>query len=352
MDNLHPALQGETLQVLLLEDSSLDAELVEESLDATGLRHAVHRVIDQADYVEALKGRRFDLILADFVLPSFDGMSALGIARELAPDVPFVFVSGTLGEEIAVEALKRGATDYVLKQRLERLPATVVRALSESRERMERQRAQDAARQLLDEKTTLVHELDHRVKNNLQLLLSLVSYEIRRAPDPGVRAALSRFKERVQALGTVHRRLHNGDEVGTFDAAEFARNLSEDLLASSGRHDIRPEFSVQAIPVPAAKAAPVALLLNEIVSNALAHAYVDRHGKLKLAVRPHEGGWTFELSDDRFSPEEKDAARDGSSGMIMKALALQLDATVTWPEDEPAVLVRVVMPPAEGRARG
>lgn len=352
MDNLHPAFQGETLHVLLLEDSNLDAELVVEALDGSGLRHAVDRVIEQADFVAALRARRYDLILADFVLPSFDGMSALVIARDLAPDTPFVFVSGTLGEEIAVEALKRGATDYVLKQRLERLPATVVRALSEARERAERQRAQDAARQLLDEKTTLVHELDHRVKNNLQLLLSLVSYEIRRSPDPGVKAALSRFKERVQALGTVHRRLHNGDEVGTFDAAEFARNLSEDLLASSGRFDIRAEFTVQAIPVPAAKAAPVALLLNEIVSNALAHAYAERHGKLKLAVRPHAGGWMFELSDDHFSADEKNAAREGSSGMIMKALAQQLDAAVTWPDDEPAVLVRVVMPPVDGRAKG
>jgi two-component sensor histidine kinase len=93
----------------------------------------------------------------------------------------------------------------------------------------------------------------------------------------------------------------------------------------------------------------VALLLNEIVSNALAHAYEGRHGKLKLSVAPHSGGWTFQLSDDHFSPEEKNAAREGSSGMIMKALAQQLDATVTWPDDEPAVLVRVVMPPVEGQ---
>jgi two-component sensor histidine kinase len=335
---------GRSLRVLLLEDSNLDAELVTEALGSLGLAHSVERVIDRDDFARALREGSHDLILADYVLPSFDGMSALKLAREIRPDTPFVFVSGTLGEEIAVEALKRGATDYVLKQRLERLPATVLRARAEALERAERQRAQDAVRALLDEKTTLVHELDHRVKNNLQLLLSLVSHEIRRSESEEVRRSLARFKQRLQALGTVHRKLHNGDEVGTFDAAEFARDLSEDLLAHSGRGDVRAEFTVQPIPVPADKAAPVALLLNEIVSNALTHAYEGRHGFLRLAVRRLDGAWQFEMSDERFSPEEREAAQAGSSGLILQALARQLDATVAWPEDEPSVLVRVTMP--------
>ncbi len=84
----------------------------------------------------------FDLILTDYTLPSFDGLSALKIALEKCPDVPFIFVSGTLGEEVAIEALKIGATDYILKQRLSRIVPSVHRALREAKERGERKRAE------------------------------------------------------------------------------------------------------------------------------------------------------------------------------------------------------------------
>ena len=88
----------------------------------------------------------------------------------------------------------------------------------------------------------------------------------------------------------------------------------------------------------------MALLFNEIVVNALAQAYRERQGKLKLALRTRDGALLFQLSDDAFSVEEKQAAQDGASGTILKALSRQLDADIDWPQDDPAILVRVVMP--------
>jgi two-component sensor histidine kinase len=334
------------LRFLLLEDSPLDAELIAEHLPGTGLVYTLDRVSAREEYTQAIDCSAYDLILADYVLPGFDGMSALLLARARCPNTPFIFVSGTLGEEIAIEALKRGATDYVLKQRLERLPATVLRALAESNERTERRRAEDALRSLVDEKTTLLHELDHRVKNNLQLLLSLVNYEIRRSPTREVKQALGRVKDRVQALGIVHRLLYGRDEVATFDMGAFARELAEDLTASSGRSDIRLQVDADSIQVSTDLAAPLALLWNEIISTALSRAYVDRHGKLKLALQRGPDRCLFEIADDHFTREEKDAARDGSSGAIQKALASQLDAQIEWPND-PAVLVRIAIPVPE-----
>lgn len=344
MNHMARELQAGRLRVLLLEDSSLDAELVTESLTGTGLDHSVDRAIGREDFAAALQGSAYDLILADFVLPSFDGMAALALARELAPDTPFIFVSGTLGEEIAVEALKRGATDYVLKQRLERLSPTVLRALAEARERAERQRAERALRELLDERTALLNELDHRVKNNLQLLLSLVSYDIRHADSMEVRGALERVKQRMQALGTVHRDLHRKEGVGTFDAGAFVTDLSADLLASIGRMDIRPEYHLELTLIPASQAAPVALLLNDILSNAILYAYNARHGTLRLEMRDRDGTCFFQLSDDGFGPSEKADARDRSSGPIFNALLRQLQAEIEWPEAEPPVLVRISFP--------
>jgi two-component sensor histidine kinase len=93
----------------------------------------------------------------------------------------------------------------------------------------------------------------------------------------------------------------------------------------------------------------MALLFNEIVVNALSHAYVNRHGKLKLKMHGRGGQLHFALSDDAFSPQEKEAARESSTGTILRALARQLDAVVEWPEDRPEVLVRVIMPMQGGQ---
>ncbi|MBW4687152.1 MAG: response regulator [Komarekiella atlantica HA4396-MV6] len=132
------------LRFLLLEDSLLDAELVQAMLTEGGIDCELVRVETSADFLAALETKAFDLILADYALPSFDGISALQIARNRCPDVPFIFVSAALGEELAIEALKNGATDYVLKQRLGRLVPSVQRALREAQERRERQRAEDS----------------------------------------------------------------------------------------------------------------------------------------------------------------------------------------------------------------
>jgi DNA-binding NarL/FixJ family response regulator/two-component sensor histidine kinase len=131
------------LRILNLEDSPLDAELLHATLTDGGVECEILRVQTRADFATALESGDFDLVLADYSLPSFDGLSALKVAQEIDPEIPFVLVSGAVGEEVAIEALKSGATDYVLKQRLERLVPAVRRALREAEERAERKRAEE-----------------------------------------------------------------------------------------------------------------------------------------------------------------------------------------------------------------
>ncbi len=132
------------LTILHLEDDRRDAELVRETLAADGIIADVECVDTESGYVCALKRRKFDLILADYSLPSFDGGTALAIANKHAPGIPFIFVSGPLGEEVAIESLKSGATDYVLKHRLQRLSHAVYRAIEERSEREKRKQASEA----------------------------------------------------------------------------------------------------------------------------------------------------------------------------------------------------------------
>jgi len=119
------------LRLLMVEDSDADAELMARNLAKAGLQVDIHRVDTERDFVQALQKIEPDVILSDFSLPQFDGLRALDIAVLHAPETPFIFVSGTIGEERAIDALRRGATDYVLKTNLPRLGAAVERALRE-----------------------------------------------------------------------------------------------------------------------------------------------------------------------------------------------------------------------------
>ncbi len=134
------------LSILYLEDDPKDADLVVAMLEAEGVTCRVTLVETKADFLASLDQEGIDLILADHSLPTFDGISALKIAVEKRPEVPFIFVSGAMGEEVAIEALKIGATDYVLKTRLSRILPSVQRALREAQERVERTAAEEALR--------------------------------------------------------------------------------------------------------------------------------------------------------------------------------------------------------------
>ena len=135
------------MRILNLEDNEMDAELNSEMLSARWPHCQIERVATEKDFVAALERKDFDLILSDYTIPGFDGRSALALAHEKCPEIPFVFVSGTIGEDAAIEALKNGATDYVLKHRLMRLIPAVDRALREAAERAERDRAELAMRE-------------------------------------------------------------------------------------------------------------------------------------------------------------------------------------------------------------
>jgi len=143
----HEAVKVKTpLRILLLEDDPQDAMLIQELLETDHFVCEINCVQTRAEFLAGLRSGGIDLILADYQLPSFDGLSALELARSERHDLPFIFVSGMIGEETAVDALRIGATDYILKPRLARLVPAVQRALREARERAERRVAAEAAR--------------------------------------------------------------------------------------------------------------------------------------------------------------------------------------------------------------
>jgi PAS domain S-box-containing protein len=189
----------EILRILLVEDSLLDAELIYANLTNGGLDCELVRVETRPDFLKALEEEPFDLILSDYSLPSFDGISALDIAQATCPEVPFIFVSATLGEELAIETLKSGATDYVIKQRLDRLVPAVNRALREAKERSDRKQAELELR-------NLAAELEKRVEERTaQLAKTNESLREEIAVSEAARRELQRVEESLRQSETILR---------------------------------------------------------------------------------------------------------------------------------------------------
>src|SRR4051812_26322278 len=147
------------IQILVVEDMPADVVLINHELRKGGLRFRVQRVTTEKELVRALDSGLPDIILSDHGLPQFDGFSALSLAQQRCPDVPFLFVTGSMGEEVAIESLRKGATDYVLKSRLDTLVPAVLRALRLAEERRRRREAEQALAESEDHFRTLVESV-------------------------------------------------------------------------------------------------------------------------------------------------------------------------------------------------
>jgi hypothetical protein len=219
---MNAADAAKPLSVLHLEDNCADREMVSRMLSRDGLVCQFHQVKTRVEFEAALREQVFDIIISDFSMPSYDGLSALAVAQKVQPKVPFVFVSGTIGEERAVETLKSGATDYVLKERLDRLGAAIRRALREAQERKAREQAEEALRStqerlnyLLANSPAIIYALKIDgetlapawVSENIHLLLGYTAEEVRQ---PGWWAASVHPSDRETVVGGVEKLFAEG----------------------------------------------------------------------------------------------------------------------------------------------
>ena len=154
---------GAELRILILEDNPADAELAERELEKGGLSFVASVVATRGEFHQQLDVFDPDIILSDYDLPGFDGISAMRMAVAERPEIPFIFVTGQMGEERAIDSLKEGATDYVLKQRLTRLRPAVQRALAEVQEKSQRRRAEENYRTVFETTGTAMCVLDEDV---------------------------------------------------------------------------------------------------------------------------------------------------------------------------------------------
>ena len=281
-------------QLLHLEDSPSDAELARTCLGKSEISYHITLATNQADYLRALSENPPELVISDFRLRGFDGIQAFHLLQQHDPRIPFILFSGALSESRAVECLKIGMTDFILKQHLERLPTLVERALREAKERQERLVAlaeiEDLNRRLL----RAIRESQHRIKNNLQVLLSLVETIRLENADSG---SLTRLASHIHGLATLHDLLlHQTSVPGASLDTVSARFALERLIPVMATVLSPRTLTLDAddVVLTVKQLSALSLVVNELVSNAIKHG----SGAIRVSLKDVGDSLALDVSDE------------------------------------------------------
>lgn len=400
----------------MLEDMDTDAELIQREMKRGEIDFLVTRVLNKPSFEKAFDSFKPDLILSDYSLPAYDGISALEYVRKHDSEIPFIFVTGAMGEEWAIETFKRGATDYVLKDKLSRLVPVIKRALEEVIKQSELRNAELALyesekkyRQLVDnslagifiaqdliikfcnqrfaelfgykkasdlynksikefvkdsswgtvrtqlesketidnpemrydfegnhckgnhlvleaignfiiyngqpaiqgtviniterkqnetklknslkEKNILIKEVHHRVKNNMQIIQSLLRLQAQYIQDEATKNAFQESQNRIYSLALVHEKLYCSDDFTFIDFKDYINSLisSLSLFYNTARNPISISTDIKDLNFSIDQAIPCGLIINELVTNAMKHAFPeDFQGKREIVIRAHK----------------------------------------------------------------
>jgi len=288
--------------VLYIDDDEGIRRLVSKALQRRGFQ--VSLASSGAEGVAMTQGqaqdqiRAFDLIAVDHYMPGQDGLATLAALRELPDCPPVVYVTGSEESRIAVAALKSGADDYVVKavgdDFFDLLAKTFTQVLGRADLRRERDRAEEELRVTNARLEALLKEVNHRVANNLQMVMAFVGMQANSLTDEAARDALQRTQLRIATVAEVNRRLYTKDDVEFVALDEYLGGLGEDLSSTWSTSGAARDVLVEIAPIRLRtdKAITLGMIMNELVSNACKYAY-DRTepGEVRLALR--------QISDER-----------------------------------------------------
>ena len=202
----------------------------------------------------------------------------------------------------------------------------------------------------LDQKSALLQELDHRVKNNLQVVSSLVLLKSRRVKDQMARSVLTNMAERISALSTAHRLLYADGGATWFDLREFLTDLSRDLMVPRDAAGIELTLDFDPVAISGAKAAPLALLVNELVGNAVRHAFPNGRGRLSVMAK-WDGALRIVVQDDGVGLANHARSDESFGKTLIDMLARQLKGAIAWEDAAPGTRAVLVVPLDDGEVQ-
>ena len=442
----------EKLNILHLEDNDNDAELVQGELEKEFTEYDYLRVDNETDFTDSLLKNRYNLVISDYSLPAYDGLKALEKTRILQPDIPFILVSGTQGEDAAVESMKNGATDYVLKNRLNKLVPTIIRAIEQVKEKSRRKRAEDkygkliesardviftlsskgiiltlnkafetitglsrydwegksfkgllhpedfklamenlaitlsgkildgyelrflnsegsylygellttplfytdseieilgvvrditerkkseqSIRNSLKEKEILLKEIHHRVKNNLQIVTSLLKLQSAGVDDKLLQEKFRETQSRIMTMSFIHESFYKSNDLSRIEFNSYLKRLAGNLFSIyvSDTDRVKCIIDAQGVDITVDTAIPCGLIINEIISNSLKYAFPDgAAGIIKISLKKEGKDYILTVSDNGKGFEKNiDSKKTGSMGLVLiNMLCEQIEGKIT-----------------------
>jgi two-component sensor histidine kinase len=367
-------------RVLLIDDNPADRDLLVRHLYRTFEAIECVQIFRRQDFEAALAQGGFDVVITDYQLQWADGLWILHQCLQSYPDIPVIMFTDSGSEEVAVEGMKAGLSDYVLKSHPTRLAITVQEslekaqlqraqreaeaALKHAKDTLERTveertaelnaltaelRADIAQRQqieqelrdsrarlqaALQEKEVLLAEVYHRIKNNLQIISSLLDLQAETVADPQVRALFEDSQQRIQAVALLHESLSQTKNMARIPAAEYVNRLSTQVFQAYAPPGDRVTLKIQADPIwiDVRNAVPCGLLVNELLSNSLKYAFPgDQGGEITITLRAtSEGQMVLIVRDTGVGfPASLDFRHTDSLGLqLVCLLTKQLGGTI------------------------
>jgi two-component sensor histidine kinase len=327
------------MKLVMVDDSEADRRLfrilIEESL---GSKLEFWGEGTAAKGLETCRAVTPDCILIDYKLPDMNGLDFIAQLRSAeapgAPPPAVVMLTGLANEQVAVCAMKAGAQDYLIKDRMtpEGLGSAIKRATQKMALIRQLKQERDWLAESLAEKEVLLKEVHHRVKNNLQVIASLLRLQAGGCEDGAISSALRETQNRVESMALIHEQLYQTGDLRVVDLAEHAALLLDNLLHSYGIDDGRIAGYIDMVPLPLGvdRAIPAGLILNELVSNALKHAFPDgRRGSIWIEGARRDGRIGLAVRDDGRGIPETAGVRRKSLGLeIVNILTRQLKGTL------------------------
>ena len=344
------------LRILLVEDNPGDARLLEDMLaaDPPDCYQLTH-VLCLGEALNHLAKGGVDIILLDLGLPDGEGLENVRKVRDLAPHVPLMVLTGWTDEAIVTGSMLEGAQDYLIKGQVEN--RTLARAMRQAIERSslltKAASTNVELQERIREKDILLSEIHHRVKNSLQVVSSLLSLESNLIQDPIVVERLRNTQNRVRAMAFIHQTLYQSKDFARVDFRSFLQSFAPTLVQSFSIHPERITLHVEVdeVALPIDGAIPCALIVNELISNALEHAFPGgRSGSVSVFFRQGRDNLaTLRVEDDGIGlPAGFDFEQSKTLGIqLVHLLAGQLGGGVHFDQAGPTRFVVTV--PLKGR---
>jgi two-component sensor histidine kinase len=255
------------------------------------------------------------------------------MARALDPHIPFIFVSGTLGEENAVNMLKQGASDYLVKGNLRRLVTAIERSINESKTQAEKIRAEEKLKDSLKEKELLLREIHHRVKNNLQIVSSLVKLQALNQKNKEMQNILFETNNRIMAMSIIHQKFYQSENLSNVNFEDYPKSLINYLstIYSNKNFNINFKVRVDNVALDMDTCVPCGLLINEIITNSIKHAFDEKGGEVYVELKKHGNDKFYLIVSDNGRGLDFDFHEykgDTLGLQLIRSLVNQLDGTL------------------------